>query len=394
MKKQIITNFRFFISLFDYVLPKDEKKVAFLMFPKQENKTDALYDWIKKNTDYKCVRISDQPKTIKNKTDLVSFYSFKGLFELFTSKYIVISVPRFMLDYIKSKRHYGVNLWHGMPIKKIGINADIKPASVRRFKYVGKYFKTFVTSDIFRLIMATSFMAECKNVHVTGLPITDTIFSNKNNEKVEKLFDIKKYDKVIAYLPTFKSQALSHSKQIEHEFNNIFYFDDYNEKQFFDFLEKNNILFVVKPHPLDEKLYKNNADKISKNPRIRVLYDADFVNNDIDLYDMYKYFDLMISDFSSTALDFLILNKPVLYLDNLSKEYSEHRGMSLPDNYDIFLPGHKVKTFKELDERLNSFLKKDDTKELRDRAMPFIHKYCDDKACSRIFRIMQGEEDA
>lgn len=390
VRKFIIKRLKSIIKLFDYILPKDDKKIAFLMFQGQENKTDAFYNYIKENhKEYKCIRISDKTKCYKDTKDLFNFYTFRALWEIYTSKYIVIAVTVFMMDYIKSKRHVGINLWHGMPIKAIGANLDITKSNYVRSRQVGKYYKTFATSDIFRVLMASSFMTECKNVYITGLPITDTIFSHKNDKKIEEIFDIKKYDKVIAYIPTFKADNRSHGKQVNHKFNNIFYFDDYEHKRFVDFIEKQNILFITKPHPFDEELYKNNPDKIPQSPNYKLLYQEFFKDNEIDLYDLFKYVDLMISDFSSTTLDYLILNRPIIYLNNLTEEYSKNRGLYLPDNYGIFMPGHKVKTYTDLEEKIKTCLYNDDTVELRERLLPLTHKYRDDKAGERIFEIMR-----
>ena len=388
--KIIIKNFKFLVTLFDYILPKDNNKIVFLLFPGQENKTDAFYNYIKNNHhEIKCIRLVEHIEKIKNKNDLLPFYSFKAFWHLYTSKYVVISVTGFV-DYIKSKRHVGINLWHGMPIKTIGVNADFEKSAVKSLKYVGKYFKTFATSDIFRTIMASSFMAKYNDVYITGLPITDTIFSNDKNNIIENSLNIKKYDKIITYVPTFKSKAFSYGNQIEHTFNNIFYFDDYNNERFVQFLEEQNILFITKPHPLDEELYKENQCKLPNSSNFKLLYNDDFQKLNIDLYDLFKYTDLMISDFSSTTLDFLILNKPVIYLNNLSEEFAQNRGFILSDNYEIFMPGHQVNNYSTLEDKIKICLYNDDTIELRKRLLNLTHKYRDDKASERIFEIIKG----
>ena len=144
----------------------------------------------------------------------------------------------------------------------------------------------------------------------------------------------------------------------------------------------------MKPHPLDEELYLENQDTLPISSHFKVVYEENLKNNGFNLYELLKYTDLMISDFSSVTLDYLIANKPIIYLDNLTNEYSKNRGLILPDNYRIFMPGHKVKTYLDLEDKLLKSLFKDDMKDLREKAIPLIHKYRDDKACERIFDIM------
>ena len=96
----------------------------------------------------------------------------------------------------------------------------------------------------------------------------------------------------------------------------------------------------------------------------------------------------MVSDFSSVTLDYLIINRPVIYLDNLTADYSQNRGMILPDNYELFMPGHKVKTYFDLEDKILKSLFEDDMRTLREKTIPLIHKYQDNKASERIFKIM------
>ena len=378
--------------LLDFVLPKDSKKVVALLYPKQENKVDTYLNWIKNNhQEYECIRITEDTKNIYKNKNTYLFYSIKGFWQLYRAKYIIVASSRF-INYMSSKRHICINLWHGMPIKTLGLTDNLPKSINNLYKTMGESYKTFVTSDIFKHIMASCFRANYKNIFVTGLPVTDSVMDCRSNLSLEQFFEFNMFNKIIIFLPTFKSKALSHVKQIDKDYNNIFYMDDYSNENFISFLEKNNILFIMKPHPLDENLYMNCIETLPKTKNFKIVYDGDFKKNNFDLYELLKYTDLMISDFSSITLDYLILNRPIIYLNNLTDEYSQNRGMILPDNFSIFMPGHKVRTYKDLEDKIIDSLTIDSTRALREKTIPLIHKYCDNKASERIFEIMISED--
>ena len=94
--------------------------------------------------------------------------------------------------------------------------------------------------------------------------------------------------------------------------------------------------------------------------------------------------------FDKLLLDYLILNRPVIYLNNLDDEYKENRGFILEDNYQIFMPGDKVSNYIQLMAAIANNLTKNNNKAQREAVLPVIHKYCDNKAAARIFEIMKG----
>jgi hypothetical protein len=102
----------------------------------------------------------------------------------------------------------------------------------------------------------------------------------------------------------------------------------------------------------------------------------------------------MISDYSSVTLDYLILNKPVIYLNSLAEDYSKTRGMILEDNYEITMPGIKVVTYKDLERELIENLETDKYKQEREKSLPLVHKYCDNKSAERVYEKMMQVANA
>lgn len=397
-----ITNFERFvikyfpkvIKILDYIITKDKNLVLFNSVPTFTDNAYAYYKYMIKNhpNKYKYVWLYNDvcPKNDKSKN--VFIFRFKGIYNLMRAKYIISTHAAHCLDFIQIDKHVFFNLWHGMPLKTLGYNEpNLSNHIFERYKNLGKHTYMFGTSDIFNCMLTSCFHNDYYKTFVTGQPRTDLIWNEENNRKIENIWEFSKYNKVIFYMPTYKeAQNNRTAYQKNTAYNNLFYFEDYDEKRFVNYIEEKNILFLMKPHPFDEYFYEQNLETLPKSKNFKIIFNKDLKENSIYSYELFKFIDLMISDFSSVTLDYLILNRPVIYLNNLTEEYQNNRGMILPDNTEFFMPGSKVKTFIELEDALNKNLKEDIFKSERERILPLIHKYRDNKSSERVYEIMKG----
>lgn len=391
--KFVCKHFCFILMILDYILPKNNKKIIFNSIPDYGDNAQVLYEHIEKNNvdeKYDLHWILNESTTEPKSKNSHYLYSFKAIFHILTAKYAVVTHTSNMIDLLYSKRRKIINLWHGMPFKTIGyLEPNLQKKIFNRYKKLGKQSYLFATSDIFKQFLIPCFKADFKNIFITGQPRTDIIWNDKNNDKLESIFQYSKFNKVILYMPTYKELEVNNLKQKETEFSNIFYMNDYDEKSFVEYIEKNNILFIMKPHPFEEKFYQERLETLPKSDNFKIVYNSDFADNDLNTYELFKFIDLMISDFSSVAIDYMILNKPVIYLNNLSDEYNKNRGMVLEDNIDFLMVGTKANSFNQLLEGISNDLEKDLSKDEREKILPLLHKYLDNKACERIFKIMR-----
>ncbi len=384
------------VNVLDGIIAKNRKKIVINADATVNDNAIAYYNYLYEHykLQYEIIWVATVDDFDADFHNKYSMYSLKGMYHFLTCKYVVICTPNRFLDYFKSKKRIYFNLYHGMPIKLVGIinkqNLKIRAKVLYKYKFLGENAHHFVTSDLFQHIMNSCFSGKYDYIHIVGQPKTDMIWDEHKRKNTLKLFDFEKYNKVVFYLPTYK-EGINKDKytQVGKQYNNIFYMDDFEQSKFVSMIEEKNILFVMKPHPKDENFYRDRLDLLPKSKNFKIIFNDILEDNGINIYNTFSFVDLMISDFSSVALDYLILNRPVIYLDNLSEDYSENRGMTLMDNYHILMLGDKVKTYKELENSIIDNLENDCCREDREKFLPLIHKYRDNKSCERIFNIMR-----
>lgn len=376
----------------DKILPKNNKKIIFCSYPDYSDNAKEFFEYLYTNhkDEYNMVWLCQNPKDVEIPVKKYKIQSLRGLSELLTAKYTVNTF--FDLEkFINSKKRINLQLWHGMPVKTIGYTEkNIPYRTLKAYKRNQNSF-FFVTSDIFKISMIASFLMHPNKVYITGQPKTDCIFKQQNLAKIKDFIHADKFSKIVIYAPTYK-EALRNCdcREVQHEFNNIFYMDDYSQEQFYKLLEDKNILFMVKPHPFEESIYKSfEQNNVFNHPNIKIIYNKDLNTRGLYFYEFFKIADLMITDFSSIGIDYLITKKPIIFLNSLAEEYNKNRGFTLEDNYKIMMPGEKVYNFNQLLKAIEDAILADSWKEQRLKMLPLLHKYCDSNASERIYQIMK-----
>lgn len=234
-------------------------------------------------------------------------------------------------EWSKNPKRIVVNLWHGIPLKKIALLEEHAGAFQKLyFKQIfsRKYTYVLTTSTHLVPVMARSLGVNEEIVKVWGQPRNDVIMKGKAKEELYDLLNIEGQKiKMILYAPTYR----------DHTATRLFPFEDYDKKKLEDFLQKKKIHICIRMH-LEETIEKEK-------------YRSDwihFVNEDVidDIAQWMGCFDLLITDYSSIYLDYLLLDKPMIFLPYDKEEYLKDRGMNYP--YDAVTPGAKPIKQKEL----------------------------------------------
>lgn len=265
-----------------------------------------------------------------------------------------------------------VNLWHGVPLKKIALmDPNLKKAARIYFKKIFSENYTWILTTSRELVpvMAKSFQVSEDRLRVWGQPRNDCIFAPPDRKQIlEGIYsDLPEYKKVVLYAPTFRDYGNTR----------LFPFEDFDKKVFEDFLEQEKILLLLRLH-----IKEAAAADAYVSSRIRRFGSEEAG----DVTGMLGMFDLLITDYSSIYIDYLLTDKPLMFLPYDRERYLDGRGMNF--DYDEVTPGPKPETMKEFMMEIKEFMNGEDSwKKERDRVnLKFneVKEPCSSNICNQV----------
>jgi len=203
-----------------------------------------------------------------------------------------------------------------------------------------------------------------------GMPRNDFLVKNHNNQDIIKDLDkklgIKKGDgRIILYAPTFRDIDEDNRLFME---SLITQFEE-NDSRFRE--GKIHILFC--PHYFQKDLHKKFAQFTN------IHYTAHNVFQ-TDIRPLMIYSDELITDYSSIFVDYLLLNKPIIFYDFDREKYEEYRGLYTDYDDPVQTPGPHIKRISDICDLKNTDYSLYDLK----KSQKYFFKYPDGNACQRI----------
>ena len=272
------------------------------------------------------------------------------------------------------KKRLIINLWHGVPLKKIALlDPNLKKAARIYFKKIFSENYTCILTTSHELIplMARSFAVSEDKIKVWGQPRNDGLFQkNDCREILGQLFsDLPEYTKTVLYAPTFRDYG-----QVQ-----LFPFKDFDQAQLEAFLEEKNMLLFIRTHVAEQG---SAAPYLGK--RIR------FLGNEQaeDVTGILNIFDCLITDYSSIYIDYLLTDKPMIFLPYDRQQYLDGRGMNF--DYDDVTPGPKPETFNDFLDALSP--KEDFWKSERTRVNRLFNEIqhpCAADICNKVLKMIR-----
>lgn len=272
------------------------------------------------------------------------------------------------------KKRLIINLWHGVPLKKIALlDPNLQKAARIYFKKIFSENYTCILTTSHELIplMARSFAVSEDKIKVWGQPRNDGLFQkNDCREILGQLFpDLPEYTKTVLYAPTFRDYG-----QVQ-----LFPFKDFDQKQLETFLEEKNMLLFIRTHVAEQG---SAAPYLGK--RIR------FLGNEQaeDVTGILNIFDCLITDYSSIYIDYLLTDKPMIFLPYDRQQYLDGRGMNF--DYDDVTPGPKPETFNDFLDALSP--KEDFWKSERTRVNRLFNEIqhpCAADICNKVLKMIR-----
>lgn len=253
--------------------------------------------------------------------------SFKGIFYTLRAKTWVVSsletpVGGVFLNIGRVVHH----LSHGAPIKNIGLAE--KYTNFKKIIYYSiirnnfSYF--YSTSKVFLPVWQKCIGVKANKVIIQGQARNDKLLV-ANKELINKIAEISISGRNILYAPTWRPFSET----------NLFPFSDLEIDNLTDYLEKNQINIFLRIHPN----FETTIDPVFLGHRRIIVLSSSVVQ---EINDVLGWFDLLITDYSSIYIDFLLTNKPVLFLPYDKEEYEDKIGFCI--DYERYTPGPKPQT--------------------------------------------------
>jgi len=348
----------------------------------------ALWEYVKCYTEHETAWLLKKDERyyelLKRGIRCAVYNTIEGNALLDEADYVIMNSYTFQ-ELPKKENQMFVNLWHGSGIKAHDFyDHNMNPAHARALtKFFEKIDLMCVHSLDDRFKLSSQLHFDLRKCYVTGQARLDCIKDASGYDKIEKIFGsrIKKYKRYIFFAPSFRANSSSHSGTIFSE--NIFRLKEFDKERFDDFLKKNDAAFVYKLHPVEQTAFSGRTFSLSED--CFELTDKTLFENDIRYDELLNVFDVMISDYSSIAYDFLILNRPIVYLIPDYEEYKSEKGFVF-HNIDMFMPGEKVFGFEELLSALEeAFQNPEKYKKERDFVLACRFDFCDGLSAKRCY---------
>lgn len=306
-----------------------------------------------------------------NKTGRTFWQWIKYFWIVKNAKYLIAS-NRTLLKL--NKKTISINVNHGTPMKKVS-DLQIVPRDID---------KVLVASDYCIDLISRELHLSKDKIICVGNPRNDIIFK-KTNVK-EKLKEFSKYNKVILWLPTFRKAVNSERNDSKFEFAlglPIIYTEEELIK-LNDYLKKNNIIILFKLHPAQD----TSVFKATTLSNIVILDDKFLIERDVELCELYKITDALITDYSGVYYDYLLMDKMIGFSIDDFEEYKKNKGFVFDNPLD-YMAGAKIKDISDLYKFIDDCVKNNDNyKKDRKKMKELFNKYSDAKSSERFAKYL------
>ena len=327
MKELFYRLFALFFNISSALFSVKENRVT-LLSPHKASFNDSLGE-IK----------TELEKTGENEFNFISHADFssvisaavfftKKAYMLATSRYVFMNDNFMPLGYLNFRKETViVQLWHAEgAFKKFGLDID-QPEAIRKREIAANKKLTYVvcSSDAVVPIYASAFGVNEKQVLPLGSPRADVLLKADNAKQLRESFEKKhpecKGKKIVLYAPTFRDDPESDAHFLEK-------FD----VQAFNKELGGEYALLVRLHPqVHGKMRLEGATDVTDYKSV----------NELTLIS-----DMLITDYSSVCMDFVLLDKPCIFFAPDLEEYTQRRPFYF--DYETYVPGDTAHDTAEL----------------------------------------------
>lgn len=383
---------RILFKLLDFLWPKDNNLLVFSghMGQKYSDNSKFLFQKFVENysDEFQIVWITCNKSLVETlnlnqskRFHVIYQYSLTGILTLFRAKVIFYMMGEIDIPFFSfSRKTVTIQLWHGIPIKRIGsarVGSDNWRSSLARLLNISSYTFWISSSAIDRNSTALCVGLPIDRVVVTGYPRNDYLIEHKKTLPLDNLTRFPYLQKkIILYAPTWRGETKAQ----------FFPFDDFSFEDISAFLEANDAYLLLRGHWADDLSTRNIKIKDKAVSEVRVIAATQDMFEDVQ--ELLPFVDILISDYSGIWVDYLLLDRPLIFVPYDLEEYEYKHGLLY--NYNQITPGPKVSTNREFIEALQVYIRdprKDSEK--RECIKKIFHQYEDGLSYKRIYDLVK-----
>ena len=291
-------------------------------------------------------------------------WSILALYHLLTSGIFIFShAPRDAHITKKCRKRVVINLWHGVAFKTIeNLMPNIPPEKKQHLQANADLYDLIIaSSEADKQVNIKAFMVDQSKVKITGLPRYDILKDTYPLDSFlqlqkEKLLALKKSKRLILYAPTFRENNISAIDQMSNNdwdvLNNL--------------LEQHHSIMAIRPHAYDKAL----PLYIKDNTNFVLLSHQAYTETNLIL----QFTDILMVDFSSIWIDYLLLNRPIVgFAKDFEHYLNEERGFVY--NFEKTFPDHFYTSAETLAEHLKTLLGTNSLTKEYPNATALFHTY-------------------
>jgi len=262
-----------------------------------------------------------------------------------------------------------MDTWHGIPFK--GFDKGYGDSFVN-------YDILSVSSEYFKEVYTDKYGCKEEQLSITGYPRNDIFLTASYEEKshIKSVLGLNDYSKIITYAPTW-----------EQESNGLKPLFPWEDKIILNELERigkeTNTCFIIKTHPS----WESKRDSSSKE-KIETIFEeynyVKYISSYLmpDTQSLLLVTDVLITDWSSIANDFILTGMPMIFLD-IPSPFEEGYTLGPGDRAGYIVKSQK-EFFDALEECVNDPARYDERfKLIRETVLEKMYDYIDRNASER-----------
>lgn len=325
---------QFAVYLLSFLFPRSNKIWVFGSFGIYNDNSRYLFEYIvKEHEDIRAIWISNDEQSVLMASkygEAFRRHTLKGFYYSLRAKVYVYSAYTRDICWYASGGAYKVNLWHGIPLKKIEFDIRTLPlVNIFHNANLIAYFKHPHAHIRHNLVLSPSqyvYEYSFKSAFRLKSDVEIIISKYPRITKIEEL--AKAADKSLGttflYAPTWRDSGGDFILSSGIDFDAIE-----------QLLSKFNAKFIIKLHP---------ATQITCD--VSCYHHILLANNRLDPCELMAQADCLITDYSSMYFDYMVLDRPIIFFPFDKEEYLKEREFYL--KYDDNTPGGKVYDFGSL----------------------------------------------